>query len=375
MNECDDDELLQRYAQHQDADAFSVLVQRYLGLVYSAAFRRVGDHHLAEEIAQAVFVVLARKAGKLRPTTVLAAWLYQATRFAASDALKLEHRRLKYEQEAARMGPPDSSSAWEELAPVVDEAIDSLSETDRRAVLLRFFENKGLKEVGQALGVNEDSAQKRVARAVGKLRAFLAKREVFVPAVALTTILASQSVKAVPAGLSHSLLSGEGMKASAMSALVSVLVEGTLSKLGWMRLKPLLLSLGAVLFLSGTVVSVGHWMAVTGSPANSLYSAEATITPLPERNIFEAVVRVAKVQKKGGKENESVISTHRLVGVLGQSASSALSAGDAGAGSVLVEVFCPTNRFDELAACNVAVERAGTRFPVTRLQLTVSKGP
>jgi RNA polymerase sigma factor (sigma-70 family) len=373
VNECDDLELLQKYVRHYDEDAFSVLVRRYLGLVYSAALRRVGDHHLAEEIAQAVFIVLARKAGKLKPGDVLAAWLYQATRFAASDALKLERRRQKYEQAAARMGPPDSSSAWEELAPVVDDAIDALSETDRRAVLLRFFENKGLKEVGEVLGVNEDTAQKRVTRAVGKLRAYLAKREVFVPAVTVTTLLASQSVQAVPPGVSHSILSAAVVKQSAMTALVSALVEKTLRKLCWLRLKPILISSVAVLFLSGTAVTIVQLTGVTGSTADSLYSAEATITPLPERTIFEAVIRVAKVQNQESKQTQSVISTHRLVGVLGQSAFSALSAGDAGASSVLVEVFCPTNRFDELAACHVEVERAGVRFPVTRLRLKVNK--
>src|SRR6185436_10093653 len=136
----DDLQLLRTYAENGSEDAFATIVQRHLGLVYSAALRQVRDSHLAEEIAQVVFVILARKAGSLRDGTILSGWLFRTTRFAAARAARGEQRRQRREHEAALMESSTSEPAWEEVTPILDDALADLAESDRHAILLRFFE-------------------------------------------------------------------------------------------------------------------------------------------------------------------------------------------------------------------------------------------
>ena len=152
--EASDQELLREYVTTAAEDAFARLVERHLALVYSAAWRQTGNSAIAQDVTQAVFVVLARKAATLRRETVLAGWLLRAVRYAALDACKLEARRQTREQEAMRLQEVDSADEtaieWEQLAPLLDEAVATLGEKDRRAVLLRFFEQKSFGEIGRA---------------------------------------------------------------------------------------------------------------------------------------------------------------------------------------------------------------------------------
>ena len=195
-------DLLQRYSREHSQDSFTALVTRHMNLVYSAALRQVRSPQLAEDVCQTVFAQLARKADKLKPDTILSAWLYQTTRNAAIDVVRSEVRRKLREQIAIQMSAPNETSAgWTEIEPLLDEAMQSLEQTDRTAILLRFFEGKSLGEVGQALGSSEDAAQKRIQRAVERLRKFFVKRNLKIGATGLVALVSANAVQSAPSGL------------------------------------------------------------------------------------------------------------------------------------------------------------------------------
>src|SRR5438046_665138 len=142
MQTLSDIQLLHEYALRKSDDAFEILVSRHVNLVYSAALRQVRDQVLAGEVTQTVFIVLSRKAHTLSNSTIVPAWLYRTTRLVAGRALRSESRRRKREHEAVQMEPEHSEASWQEIAPLLDEDMICLSEKDRSAIILRFFENK-----------------------------------------------------------------------------------------------------------------------------------------------------------------------------------------------------------------------------------------
>src|SRR3954463_13929699 len=185
-----DMELIERYTRHHAEDAFAEIVRRHLGRVHSAALRQVRSPQLAEEVAQSAFINLARHAHRLGPDTILTAWLYQVTRREAIDVVRREARRQLREQVATEINAMNAVAAdWTDVEPLLDEAMHALDEADRAAVLLRYFENKSLREVGATLGSSDNAAQKRVSRAVERLREFFGKRGVTVGASALVLVL------------------------------------------------------------------------------------------------------------------------------------------------------------------------------------------
>src|SRR5437899_6290823 len=159
----DDRQLLRRYISEGSEEAFTEIVRQHTGLVYSAALRQVRDPDLARDVAQNVFIHLAQKARSIPSGMVLAGWLHRDTRFTALDAIRSENRRARREQEAMVMNTPDPSG-WENIRPLLDEALQELSPTDRDALLLRFFEQQDMAAVGAALGSSADAARKRVER-------------------------------------------------------------------------------------------------------------------------------------------------------------------------------------------------------------------
>lgn len=216
-----DADLLRRYVSEKSEAAFTELVQRYFDLVYSSALRQLGgDVHRARDVSQVVFATLARKAAKLTAHPVLAGWLYTATQHAAAKAIRTEVRRQAREQEALLM--QDSSTDdhrnvdWERVRPVLDEAMRQLPDRDREAVLLRFFARRPFGEIGTTLRLSEDAARMRVERALGKLQALLAQRDVTSTSAALATALTAQAVTAAPAGLATQVASTVGAGAGTL---------------------------------------------------------------------------------------------------------------------------------------------------------------
>jgi RNA polymerase sigma factor (sigma-70 family) len=204
----DDMKLLREYADSRSEAAFSALVSRHLNLVHSAALRKLRDPHLAEDVTQTVFTLLARKVNSIGPNTVLTGWLYRTTLFAAADALRAHRRRQIREHQAymqSSLAEPQAEAAWQQLCPLLDDGMSSLAQADRDALLLRYFENKSLSEVATHLGTTEEAAKKRVARGLEKLRAWLSKRGLTLTATVIAGAVAANAVKAAPLGLASKI--------------------------------------------------------------------------------------------------------------------------------------------------------------------------
>ena len=229
-------ELLARYTRHHAEDAFATLARRHVDLVYSAALRQVRSPQLAEEVAQTTFTKLARVAPQLAPDTILTAWLYQVTRREAIDVVRREARRQLREQIATELNTMNATTAdWAHIEPILDEAMAELDDTDRAAVLLRYFENKSLREVGATLRISDDAAQKRVSRAVERLREFFAKRGVTVGTSGLVVVISANAVQAAPVGLAITIstaaaLAGTTLATATTATAIKTIAMTTLQK-------------------------------------------------------------------------------------------------------------------------------------------------
>lgn len=254
-----DVELLRCYAHTRAEDAFAELVRRRLKLVYSVALRQcAGDADLAAEVTQRVFADLARKAASLSDRAVLLGWLHRSTRFAASDAVRAQRRRHAREKKAIMLNPIPEDSArdaeWRELQPVLDDVMSELPDRDRDAVMLRFFENRGFRDVGAALRLSEDAARMRVERALEKLRRMLARRGITSTASALGVALAHHASASPPAGLASSVTTSAIGGAAASATLLGFMSTAKITSGLWGTAALLILSLATNVWL-GTLPS------------------------------------------------------------------------------------------------------------------------
>ena len=240
MNAIADAQLLRRYVENGDEAAFRELVVRHTDLLYSAALRQVSSPDLAADVAQSVFIDLARKARELLQTQAgdssLLGWLYRSTRFAALKHLRDDRRRQAHEKQVMDYLEPAAEAQidWERVQPVLDEAMSDLGEPDRQALLLRFFKNHDFRAIGELLGVSDDAAQKRVSRALDKLRAQFTRRGLTTTAVALSAALSANAVTAAPEGLaaafSAAALAQATTAAATAAATAQAMVMTTLQK-------------------------------------------------------------------------------------------------------------------------------------------------
>jgi RNA polymerase sigma factor (sigma-70 family) len=232
-------ELIQKYCNGSES-AFEALVKQHVDYVYCAALRQVRDPALAEDVSQAVFLLLAQKAKTFRPDTILISWLFRTTQNIAARAVRSELRRQRRESEAATMNPtttpPESDPQWERVSPVLDEALAALPNKDRDAVLLRFIGRKQFSEVGAEIGASEDAAKKRVSRALGRLREFFLRRGTTLSVAALGVLLGEHVVHAAPMALPTKITAGV-LSSGAASTSAVTLLKATLRDLFWNKVK------------------------------------------------------------------------------------------------------------------------------------------
>jgi RNA polymerase sigma factor (sigma-70 family) len=238
VNRLTDQQLLRDYAGCRSDTAFSELVRRHIDFIYSAALRMVCDSHLAEDVTQGVFVALAQTAGQLTDRPVLSGWLHRTTQNLAANTVRSEVRRRAREQEAAAMNQllaTESDATWEIIAPHLDTALGELNEADRDILLLRYFERKSACDMAQILGTSEEAAQKRVSRAVERLREFFSKQKITIGASGLAVLISANAIQAAPVGLAAmisaaAVLVGTAVQTSALIAATKTIAMTTLQK-------------------------------------------------------------------------------------------------------------------------------------------------
>jgi len=266
--------LLRQYTDRNFDEAFAALVARHVNLVYSAALRKTGNADAAGEITQAVFIILAQKAGRLSQRTILSGWLYQTTRLTAANFLRTEIRRVRREQEAYMQSLANESEPelWPQLAPLLEDAMGQLGEKDRNAIALRFFEGKSFQEIGAAFGASENAAKKRVAHALEKLHRYFSKHGVSSTTAIIAGAISANSAHAAPVGLATTI-TATVIKGPAVAASTLALVKGTLKVMTWIKLK-IALSITAAMLLAGgamTVALSSDTSAGGGNPAPSVF--------------------------------------------------------------------------------------------------------
>ena len=260
MQEVRDTDLLRQYARENSDEAFAALVARRVNLVYSVALRKTGSPAAAEEITQAVCIILAKKAEQLSRHAALSGWLYQAARLTAANFLRTEIRRAHREQEAFMQSLPNETAPelWHQIAPMLEDAMGKLGGKERDAVALRFFEGKSFSEIATTIGATENAAKKRVSHALEKLRGYFSRRGVNSTAETISETISAHSVHAAPIGLAKTISAVAITKGAVVSTSTLTLIKGALKIMAWTKMKAAAVVGVAVIFTAGTTTLVIH---------------------------------------------------------------------------------------------------------------------
>lgn len=323
------DELLYNFQRTGSADDFRLIVNRHVNAVYSHALRRMRDPGAAEDVTQAVFVLLSQKAVSLPQGVVLGAWLFRATQYACLSARRAAARRQRHEREAAEMRDAMQSQSTPEISDlkeVLDDAIGGLSGKDREAVLMRYHEGHSMAEVGRRMGISEEAARKRLSRAVERLREILGHRGVAVESAALAVALEQAFTEQASVHLAGAIAAAASGTA-APSAGVAMIIKGTCKLILVQKIKVAATVVAGVLLAGAAVPAtmqvMGRGAAPTTAPvavqsparnqelaqevedclrrllvalkANDVQAAYVEIhsTAPEERNVFKAALRVS----------------------------------------------------------------------------------
>lgn len=282
----DDMALVREYARNHSETAFAALVSRHLNLVYSVALREVHDPHLAEEVTQAAFIILSRKAGVLGPKTILSGWLCRTARYVSAEMLRSQRRRQTREQEAYMQSllNDTESNAWMQIAPLLETAMAQLGEQEHNAIVLRFYEGKALKQVGVALGTGEDAARMRINRALEKLRKFFVRRGLTFSAAVIAAAVSTSAVQAAPVGLAATVTAA-AVQGTAVTTSTLTLIKGALKIMACTKMKATIVAGVVALLVAGTTPIVIHhfrefsWTHELSSDEVSQYSNRTGTTP------------------------------------------------------------------------------------------------
>lgn len=289
-----DRELFDEYATSASQVAFAELVRRNADLVYVAARRQVRDSHLAEDVTQAVFLLLAKKAGGIRGP--LEGWLIQTTWYVAQNAKRLALIRQRHEGEVAEMNSRQSSESsvpatWDAYSEYVDEAMARLRTADRAAISLRFLKGLDLPEVAAAMGISPEAARKRVERSMAKLREITSARAAVPAAGVLGAQLAAKGAEVAPAKLVATIVSGGG---AVKGTLGSVLASGASRAMVWAKVK-----IAAAVLLTGGLAGGGAGVVAQLAGSASAGKTPQKLTTASAASAAPAAAATAEMQVPG----------------------------------------------------------------------------